>query len=163
MSSNVFETHDALGLAELVRTGETSPKELLDEAIARAETADAEFNILAGRNFDTSGRRSNGVFRKGHSLVFRSSERTRARRSRVSSERRVLALFADNRSPHTSTLAQRSRRTPNRDYARWPLRRRVDAVQNVSEARAGPTAVDRSTLLIGSQVRFGLYMGQWSY
>ena len=44
--------HDALGLAELVRGGEVSALELLEEAIRRCETQDARLNFLAQEMFD---------------------------------------------------------------------------------------------------------------
>ncbi len=47
-----YDRHDALGLADLVRRKETSAQELLAEALARAEAAQAKYNcfssILAG-------------------------------------------------------------------------------------------------------------------
>ena len=42
-----YESYDALGLAELVRNKETSPEELLDAALARAETAQANVNCFS--------------------------------------------------------------------------------------------------------------------
>lgn len=42
-----YSEHDALGLAELVRTRQVSPEELLDAAVARAERAGAELNCFS--------------------------------------------------------------------------------------------------------------------
>ena len=42
-----YAAFDALGLAELVRTGEVSSKELLDEAVSRAQAAQAELNCFS--------------------------------------------------------------------------------------------------------------------
>ncbi len=50
--SHVLDTHDSLGLAELVRKREVSPTELLDAAIARAEAMNPRFNFLAQRHYD---------------------------------------------------------------------------------------------------------------
>ncbi|MGB3313288.1 MAG: amidase family protein, partial [Albidovulum sp.] len=47
-----YRDYDALGLAELVRSKQTSPGELLEEAIARTETQDARLNFLAQEMFD---------------------------------------------------------------------------------------------------------------
>ncbi len=41
-----YERFDALGLAELVRKGETSAEELLDEAVARAEAINPRINAI---------------------------------------------------------------------------------------------------------------------
>ncbi|WP_298197706.1 amidase [Novosphingobium sp.] len=48
----VLDSHDALGLAALVRAGEVAPAELLEAAIARAERLDPRFNFLAHRLYD---------------------------------------------------------------------------------------------------------------
>lgn len=48
--SELFETHDALGLAELVRRGEVSPLELLEAAIGRCEAVDARLNAVTLRH-----------------------------------------------------------------------------------------------------------------
>ena len=43
--------YDALGLAELVRKREVSPRELLDAAIARTEVANPKYNFLAREHY----------------------------------------------------------------------------------------------------------------
>jgi len=50
--NNDYVSHDALGLAELVRKKSVSPTELLDEAVRRAEQQDKRLNFLAQRLFD---------------------------------------------------------------------------------------------------------------
>lgn len=45
-------SHDALGLAGLVRRREVSPAELLDAAIARAEALNPRFNFMAQKLYD---------------------------------------------------------------------------------------------------------------
>jgi amidase/6-aminohexanoate-cyclic-dimer hydrolase len=47
-----YENYDALGLAELVKRGETSPEALLEEAILRAEKCDGEIGSIIIRMFD---------------------------------------------------------------------------------------------------------------
>ena len=42
-----YAAFDAMGLAELVRTGEVSSKELLDEAVSRANTAQGDLNCFS--------------------------------------------------------------------------------------------------------------------
>jgi len=50
--SDIFDTHDGLGLAALVRNGEVTPGELLDTAIDRVEQTDAKCAVLAARDYD---------------------------------------------------------------------------------------------------------------
>lgn len=47
---DLFETHDALGLATLVRRGEVSPLELLEAAIARCDSVDEQLNAVPLRH-----------------------------------------------------------------------------------------------------------------
>ena len=47
-----LDSHDALGLAALVKAREISAEELLEAAIARAEVADAKFSFMAHRHYD---------------------------------------------------------------------------------------------------------------
>ena len=48
----VLDTHDALGLARLVRKRKVSPSELLEAAIARAEAMNPRFNFMAQKHYD---------------------------------------------------------------------------------------------------------------
>ncbi len=48
----IFDGHDALGLAELVKSGAASPTELLDAAIMSAEAQNPRFNFMAQRHYD---------------------------------------------------------------------------------------------------------------
>jgi Asp-tRNA(Asn)/Glu-tRNA(Gln) amidotransferase A subunit family amidase len=47
-----LDTHDAMGLADLVRRKQVSPTELLDAAIGRAEALNPRFNFLAQKHYD---------------------------------------------------------------------------------------------------------------
>lgn len=47
--TNILGTHDAVGLAELVRSGEVSARELTEAALARVEATDAEYNAVVQR------------------------------------------------------------------------------------------------------------------
>ena len=47
-----FDHYDGLGLAELVRAGQVSAAELVDEAIARIESRDALVNAVIRRLFE---------------------------------------------------------------------------------------------------------------
>lgn len=48
----LLDSHDALGLAALVRQRKVSPSELLEAAIARAEAMDPRFHFMAQRHYD---------------------------------------------------------------------------------------------------------------
>ncbi|HUD93070.1 amidase [Sphingobium sp.] len=47
-----LDSHDAIGLAELVRKKQVSPGELLEAAIRRAEALNPRFNFLAQKHYD---------------------------------------------------------------------------------------------------------------
>ncbi|ABP64462.1 Amidase (plasmid) [Novosphingobium aromaticivorans DSM 12444] len=49
---DVLDTHDSLGLAELVRKRKVSAAELLEAAIARAEAMNPRFNFMAQKHYD---------------------------------------------------------------------------------------------------------------
>ena len=49
-----YDQYDAVGLAALVRSGEVSPREVLDEAIRRAEAVNPALNFLAHRAYDVA-------------------------------------------------------------------------------------------------------------
>lgn len=50
--SGPLDSHDALGLADLVRRRQVSPIELLEDAIVRAETLNPRFNFMAQKHYD---------------------------------------------------------------------------------------------------------------
>ena len=47
-----FNKYDGLGLAELVRAGQVSPTELVDEAIARIESGNPRINALIRKMYE---------------------------------------------------------------------------------------------------------------
>jgi Asp-tRNA(Asn)/Glu-tRNA(Gln) amidotransferase A subunit family amidase len=47
-----LDTHDALGLAELIRKRKLSPSEVLEEALARADLLNPRFNFMAQQHYD---------------------------------------------------------------------------------------------------------------
>ncbi len=49
-----YDQYDGVGLAELVRSGQLSPREVLDEAITRAEAVNPALNFLAHRAYDVA-------------------------------------------------------------------------------------------------------------
>lgn len=52
MTIAAYDSHDGLGLAELVRRGEVSARELLEEAIRRTEKVDPQINAVVVRHDD---------------------------------------------------------------------------------------------------------------
>jgi amidase len=53
-----YLAHDAIGLAELVRTREASARELLDMAIARAEAANPAINAIVLKDYEAARQRA---------------------------------------------------------------------------------------------------------
>lgn len=49
---DVIDSHDAMGLAALVKARKVSPGELLEASIARAEALNPRFNFIAQRHYD---------------------------------------------------------------------------------------------------------------
>ncbi|MCA6120377.1 amidase [Bradyrhizobium sp. WSM 1704] len=56
MSFKEFGNYDAVGLAELVRKKDVTPKELLDEAIARTAKVDPQINAVVVKHYDYAER-----------------------------------------------------------------------------------------------------------
>jgi amidase len=54
--ASAYDAHDALGLAELVRAGEVTENELLEEAIRRAQEIDPKLNAIVIDMFDEARR-----------------------------------------------------------------------------------------------------------
>ncbi len=50
--SSLLQSHDAMGLAKLVRQRKVSPSELLEAAIAQAEAMNPRFNFMAQKHYD---------------------------------------------------------------------------------------------------------------
>ncbi|NNE74470.1 MAG: amidase [Acidimicrobiales bacterium] len=53
--ADAYDSNDGVGLAQLVASGQLKPSELLDEAIARSDVRNAEFNAIVDR-FDDKAR-----------------------------------------------------------------------------------------------------------
>ena len=54
MRHDEYAAHDALGLAELVRSGEVTPSELVEAAIARTDAVNPTLNAVVHRMDDTA-------------------------------------------------------------------------------------------------------------
>ncbi|MGA7817366.1 amidase family protein, partial [Caballeronia sp.] len=53
-----YPDYDAIGLAELIRKGTTSARELIDTAIARAESADRALNAIVLKDYQAARNRA---------------------------------------------------------------------------------------------------------
>ncbi len=66
MSFSEYAAHDGLGLADLVRRGEVTPAELVDEAIARIERHNPQLNAVVYKIYDrarsAAAQPANGAF-----------------------------------------------------------------------------------------------------
>ncbi len=60
-----YTTHDGLGLAELVRTGAVHPRELVEAAIDRIDSLNAELNAVVGRRFEAALAEADGELPDG--------------------------------------------------------------------------------------------------
>ena len=56
MAFREYGNYDGMGLAELVRKKQVSPRELLDEAIGRTAKVDPEINAVVVKHYDFAGR-----------------------------------------------------------------------------------------------------------
>ena len=52
MSATEYRKHDALALAKLVRSGQITPRELLEIAIARAEAVNPSLNCIVEKLYE---------------------------------------------------------------------------------------------------------------
>ncbi|MET4072255.1 amidase [Bradyrhizobium sp. S3.2.6] len=101
-----FGDYDALGLAALVRKGEVSPAELLDEAIARLDAVDPKLNAVPIRHEDFARRQikvglPNGPF---WGVPFLLKDQALLAGTRTSFGSRVYQSYVAN---HSSTLVER--------------------------------------------------------
>ena len=58
----LYDATDAVGLGEAVTSGEVTPAELLDEAIARVERVNPTLNAIASRLYDSARERASAAF-----------------------------------------------------------------------------------------------------
>ena len=76
---------DATGQAELVRSGEAPPQELVEAAITRVESVNPELNAVIHELFEQGGEEaSSDTYRMGRSRASRSCSRTSAPPTRAS-------------------------------------------------------------------------------
>ena len=83
MSMNDYEKHDGLGLAELVRRGETTPAELLDAALARIDARNPALNAVVTPLADAARREVGAPRIARHAVEARLGRRRQAELGRV--------------------------------------------------------------------------------
>lgn len=106
MAFKEYGSYDAVGLAELVRTKQVTPKELLDEAIARTEKVDPEINAVVVKHYDHAERQieqglPEGPF-GGVPFLIKDLDLVEGTRTTFGA-----SVYHDFVADHDSTLAQR--------------------------------------------------------
>src|ERR1700710_396876 len=106
MTIQEYGSYDGLGLADLVRTKQVDARELLDEAIARAEKIDPQINAVVVKHYDYPRAQidrglPDGPF-SGVPFVLKDLEPLEGTRTTSGA-----SVFKDNVADHTGTLAQR--------------------------------------------------------
>lgn len=104
-----YRSHDALGLAELVRTGQASPMELLDLAIARTEAVNPIINAVVLEHYELAREQVRrglpaGPFR---GVPFLLKDLGIALKGTITTE--GSRFFSDQRLDYDSTLVERYR------------------------------------------------------
>jgi amidase len=106
MAFKEYGSYDGVGLAELVRKKQVSPKELLDEAIARTAKVDPQINAVVVKHYDHAERQiekglPDGPF-TGVPFLLKDLDLLEGTRTTFGA-----SLHKDNVADHTGTLAQR--------------------------------------------------------
>jgi len=106
MAFKEYSDYDGLGLAELVRTRQVTPTELLDEAIARTEALDPQLNAVVVRHDDHARKQieaglPDGPF-KGVPFLLKDLDLLAGTRTTFGA-----SAYKDFVAPHTGTLASR--------------------------------------------------------
>ena len=106
MAFKEYGNYDAVGLGELVRRKQVTPKELLDEAIARTAKVDPEINAVVVRHYDFAQRQidkglPDGPF-TGVPFLLKDLDLLEGTRTTFGA-----SVFKDEVADHSGTLAQR--------------------------------------------------------
>ncbi|MDB5505187.1 MAG: putative 6-aminohexanoate-cyclic-dimer hydrolase [Tardiphaga sp.] len=106
MTFKEYGAYDALGLAELVRSKQVSPRELLDEAVARTERVSPDINAVVVRHEDYAQRQiDNGLPDApftGVPFLLKDLDLIEGTRTTFGA-----SLYKDYVADHTGTLARR--------------------------------------------------------
>jgi amidase len=106
MAFKEYGNYDGVGLAELVRKKQVSPKELLDEAVARTAKVDPQINAVVVKHYEHAERQiekrlPDGPF-TGVPFLLKDLDLLEGTRTTFGA-----SLHKDNVANHTGTLAQR--------------------------------------------------------
>jgi amidase len=106
MAFKEYGSYDGIGLAELVRNKQVTPKELLDEAIARTAKVDPQINAVVVKHYDYAERQidkglPDGPF-TGVPFLLKDLDIIEGTRTTFGA-----SIFKDNVADHTGTLARR--------------------------------------------------------
>ncbi|WP_407174461.1 amidase [Bradyrhizobium sp. STM 3562] len=106
MALKEYGSYDAVGLADLVRKKEVTPRELLDEAIARTEKLDPQINAVVVKHYDYAERQIDkglpeGPF-AGVPFLLKDLDLLEGTRTTFGA-----SLYKDEVADHSSTLALR--------------------------------------------------------
>jgi amidase/6-aminohexanoate-cyclic-dimer hydrolase len=106
MAFREYGSYDGVGLAKLVREKQVSPKELLDEAVARTAKVDSQINAVVVKHYDHAERQiekglPDGPF-TGVPFLLKDLVLLQGTRTTFGA-----SLHKDNVADHSSTLAQR--------------------------------------------------------
>ena len=106
MAFKEYGSYDGIGLAELVRNKQVTPRELLDEAIARTAKVDPQINAVVVKHYDYAERQidkglPDGPF-TGVPFLLKDLDIVEGTRTTFGA-----SIFKDNVADHTGTLAQR--------------------------------------------------------
>jgi amidase/6-aminohexanoate-cyclic-dimer hydrolase len=106
MALKEYGSYDAVGLAELVRLKEVTPRELLDEAVARTEKVDPKINAVVVKHYDYAERQianelPQGPF-TGVPFLLKDLDLLEGTRTTFGA-----SLYKNELADHSSTLTQR--------------------------------------------------------
>src|SRR6202051_4277498 len=106
MAFKEYGSYDGIGLAELVRSRQVTPRELLDEAIARTAKVDPQINAVVVKHYDHAQRQidnglPDGPF-TGVPFLLKDLDLLKGTVTTFGA-----SLFKDNVADHSGTLAQR--------------------------------------------------------
>src|SRR6185437_8612335 len=106
MAFKEYGSYDAVGLGDLVRKKEVTPRELLDEAIARTERIEPKINAVVVKHFDYAERQIERGMPQGHfsgvPFLLKDLDLLEGTRTTFGA-----SLYKDEVADHSSTLAQR--------------------------------------------------------
>jgi amidase len=106
MAFKDYDSFDAIGLADLVRKGQVTAKELLDEAVARTAKVDPEINAVVVKHYDYAERQiTNGLADRpftGVPFLLKDLDLLAGTRTTFGA-----SVYENDVADHTGTLAQR--------------------------------------------------------